>query len=864
VSKNRLRQFLKSHANAPRLGAIAVALCAIAVLWGGVAASLANVRSEAIAGATLNAENLARALDENVVRTVQSADQSLLSVRRSFSRDPTGFDIREWAQTTQAITELTPELAITDRNGLVVTGIDLPPGSQTDLSDRDYFQTLRNSATDALYIGKAGRGRVSGRTVMVLSRKVLAADGSFNGVVLLSLDAAYLSRFYRSMNLGRGGSVVLAGTDGAVRARGDELEADNPGPADAVQGQPAFYVAHRSTPAGSFIANSARDGTRRIFAYRQLAAYPLVVVVGIAEAEAQGRYRIIRSEAVIFGVAGSLLIAAVLRAHLLHARALIRVRDDLQARYTRKSGLLETTLEHISQGLMMVGADSRVHVFNQRLIDKLDLPREVLANEPLYEDVARVLWDRGEYQSEAGDFEAWARQSLAAESDAGLISTYEHTRPNGTVLEVRSRTLPGGGFVRTYTDITARKRDEQILRDARDEATRATRAKSAFLATMSHEIRSPLSGLLGVLELLRGTPLDAEQARMATMIDNSGRMLLAVLNDVLDFSKIEAGALSILPAPTDLRRLLENLVAPRGVEARQRGIAVTLAVAPGVPPWLNADALRVSQIVGNLLSNAMKFTEEGTISVTADIVPAASDAGAEGGEDLLRIAISDTGIGMDDLVVARLFQPFVQADGSTTRRYGGTGLGLCISQQLARLHGGSLSVSSTPGVGSTFTLDLPCRPCAPPAEPAAAVQAAPAPTGRPCEGARALLVDDDQTNRWLMRRQLQQLGFVVDIAEDGQAGLEAAQSASYDLVVTDLHMPGMDGVALTRAIRAADDAVLRVVPVIGLTADTTAVQRERCEQAGMTALAIKPLTGGPLAALVIRIIQAARGDAALT
>jgi light-regulated signal transduction histidine kinase (bacteriophytochrome)/CheY-like chemotaxis protein len=388
------------------------------------------------------------------------------------------------------------------------------------------------------------------------------------------------------------------------------------------------------------------------------------------------------------------------------------------------------------------------------------------------------------------------------------------------------------------------------MRVARDHADRALRAKSEFLATMSHEIRSPMSGLLGVLELLRNTRLDVEQGRMAAMIHNSASMLLAVLNDILDFSKIEAGALSVNLEPTSLRATIEDLVQPYVVSAKLKGIDLTLAIDPALPSRLLTDRLRLRQILNNLLSNALKFTAAGIIAVRVDRLE--SEAGPR-----LRIAVSDSGIGMTEEVLARLFNPFMQADGSTTRTYGGTGLGLAISKKLTELLDGSIAARSRVGKGSAFSVELPLLFCP---ESDGAVVAAEPPPAPQHQGGHVLVIDDDQTIRWLSQRQLEMLGFKVDSAEDGEAGLQKLRSAVYDLVLTDCHMPRMDGVAFTRAVRSATDPAMRSLPIIGLTADVTEAQYHLCVGAGMVELAIKPLTVERLSRLMFRHLS--HGDAA--
>jgi PAS domain S-box-containing protein len=382
-------------------------------------------------------------------------------------------------------------------------------------------------------------------------------------------------------------------------------------------------------------------------------------------------------------------------------------------------------------------------------------------------------------------------------------------------------------------DVTERHMAE-AMRISRDEADRATRAKSDFLATMSHEIRSPLSGLIGLLEGLRATDLDAEQRQMAAMAADCGSHLLAVLNDILDFSKIEAGQMSIHPEPCELRTLAFDLVEPHRVSATRRGLHLELKLDADLPHSILVDKLRLRQIVGNLVSNALKFTSAGGVTVEIRRDHTASSA-------TLLLAVRDTGIGMSEEVLGRLFRPFQQGDGSTTRTYGGTGLGLSISQKLAQLQGGSISVNSVVNAGSEFVLRLPLRACM--AEiPASSPIPAAAPDGEWIgSGCRVLVVEDDPSIRFITLRKLKKLGLGCDQAVDGVAGLSKLMSERFDLVLTDCHMPNMDGVELTRAVRQLADPALRNLPVLGLTADVTEAMRVRCAEAGMTHLAIKPL-----------------------
>jgi light-regulated signal transduction histidine kinase (bacteriophytochrome)/FixJ family two-component response regulator len=532
-----------------------------------------------------------------------------------------------------------------------------------------------------------------------------------------------------------------------------------------------------------------------------------------------------------------------------------KLRSAISAEGTRRtkaelaetSRFLSTTLENMTQGILMTDADQNVLVVNHRLNELFDLPASLGTNRPNPREVLRLLWERGEFGKDDGDFATWLDRFGEAGVFLADATPREHVRPNGRVLEVVSRPLANGGVVRTFTDITARKHAENALRAAREEAERSAQAKAEFLAMMSHEIRSPLSGLLGIIELLRETPLGREQTRMVELVHGSAASLLQIVNDILDFSKMEAGSLTVSPEPTDLRQLVAAVIQPSALAAAAKGIRFTSEVAPDVPASVALDPLRLRQILVNLLSNAVKFTAAGMVSLAVT-----RDAGCNGA-DVLGFAVGDTGIGMTPEQLGRLFLPFSQADASTTKMFGGTGLGLTISRQLARLLGGDITVESEPGQGSVFRLRLPLLA----AEPVAASTREERPlTDRGSLGAKNILVAEDQaTSRWLIQRQLERLGFSVAVVEDGRAALAALQTRAYDLLITDCHMPGMDGGELVNRIRSAEaEPGRKRLPVLGLTADVTRRMRERCLAAGMDEVVTKPINLGRLEAAIVQLV----------
>jgi two-component system, sensor histidine kinase len=359
------------------------------------------------------------------------------------------------------------------------------------------------------------------------------------------------------------------------------------------------------------------------------------------------------------------------------------------------------------------------------------------------------------------------------------------------------------------------------LEKAQDEAMEASRAKSAFLAMMSHELRTPMNGVLGIAHVLAATELTPQQSNYLGMIVQSGDGLLAVLNDLLDISKIEAGKLELEAAPFDLERLGRQLYTLWSETARAKGLTLSLTIDPGLPRWVVGDALRVRQVATNLVSNALKFTEEGSVSLR--LTPA-----MEGG---VEIVVTDSGIGMTPEQQARLFQPFTQAEVSTTRRFGGTGLGLSICHELTEMMGGCIHVETAPGEGSTFRVVLPLPAAKPPSD----VELASRPES--LAGRRILVVDDNAVNQAVARAMLEA---VEATADDGLDALEQLTSGAFDLVLMDVHMPRMDGLEALRRIRSGETG-RPDIPVLALTADAMSGEGDRLLSLGFDEVHPKPL-----------------------
>ncbi len=633
---------------------------------------------------------------------------------------------------------------------------------------------------------------------------------------------------------------------------------------------------------------------------------------------------------------------------------------------------LQTTLDIMAQGIVSEDAQRRVRFCNQRALELLEMPPEVLHAGADIEDLIVYQTQRGEINADGSVVDVQDRNGLTV-SDIDATSTdYVRRTRAGRMLEVRVRKVPGGGYVRTYSDVTAyahtqmalrnseaemralleafpgyisavdqngiytycnerlaerlgrrqediighhglevlgdtrfrineadvvrarsgtpvsaerhypafadheaidlevnhvagplqadggqicyafgidvtaRKRAQTQLIAARLQAEQANQAKSAFLANMSHEIRTPMNAILGLNHLMRRAAATPQQAERLAQIDTAGQHLMSIINNVLDLSKIEAGGVTLETATFEVGAVLRNVAELTAESAHAKGLSV-VAVAPASALWVRGDPTRLRQALLNYAGNAIKFTEQGTVTLESTVQQ-------DGGDEwlLIRFSVTDTGVGIAPDDQKRIFEIFEQADASTSRKFGGTGLGLAITRRLVQLMGGDVGVESTPGAGSCFWFTARLLRAEGASPGAAAVDAGDAERRLRTShaGARVLIVEDNEVNRLIVREMLVGLDLTVDTATDGYGALTAARARRYDLILMDLQMPGIDGLEATRRLRALPGG--SSTPIVALTANVFDEDRRACEDAGMNDFLAKPIDARALHACALK------------
>lgn len=520
----------------------------------------------------------------------------------------------------------------------------------------------------------------------------------------------------------------------------------------------------------------------------------------------------------------------------------VTLRREALDRARQAEQTLITAIESIEDAFVLYDADDRLVLANARYKEFYPLSADLLEPGMRFEDIIRIGAERGQYADAIGRIDAWVAERMAAHRSGN--QQIEQRLNDGRWLRISERKTPDGGTVGFRVDITA-------LKTAQQAAEAANHAKSRFLAMMSHEIRTPLNGVMGALGLLEDDKLAPEQRRFVDIAQKAADNLLGIVNDVLDVSKMEANRLDLEPSIMHLRQVVDDVVDFLTPRAHEKGLGLIAELDPGLPDYVIADPARLRQILVNLMSNGIKFTAAGGVSVRIDKI-------AEWNTGITaRFEVVDTGAGISEEDQAHLFEEFWASGSTQTAGMEGTGLGLAICHRLVEMMGGRIGVSSAPPYGSTFWFEIPCPvPTEEEIEERVSAERRDGEDGGDSKntalsGNRLLVAEDNSANQLIIRAMLERMGAQVDIVADGREAVEAVGARPYDLVLMDINMPELDGIGATREIRSLAGDAARV-PVVAMTAHVMRGDREDILAQGLDDYLAKPVNRAALRAVLSR------------
>ena len=783
-------------------------------------------RKEALRNADNQISRLVAAAETDINRNLMSVDLILAGLQDALRPAviPGGFDVEAAHQVLAALQDrqlMFADLTLVDESGGTLTSAlaatrRTPVGAPPNL-----LALARSPDARVMQVSPPIIGRASGERSLLLAR-ALDLPGAPPLIALAEVPSSLLLSIASSREVTSGAVLTLERDDGVVLV--------SQPPDDHLTGRRLAQPLNAALSGGEARGVAGRfDGRPVRQASRPTLYAHLLIAATLPESDALEVWAAQRGR--IFTVAAAFMALILGITGIAHRQITGLARARQQA--SEAAALLDQALASMGDAFLLCDAEDKVVRWNDRYLELFPWLKPVIRAHIPFRALAEAA---GRHElgpgADPGEVQAWVDSRMAVRRQI----TDEFVQPlnDGTMVSTVERRTPDGGVVSVYRDMS--QKEAQLSRAMRA-AEAASEAKSQFLANMSHEIRTPLNAVLGLNGLLLKSSLDTEQRRHAELVQSSGQLLLSLINDILDLTRIDAGRIELQPISFDPRAVVNEVVSLLQTRAQAQGLALHCSVDPAVPAALTADAVRVRQVLLNLVGNALKFTDRGSVELRVRCDSTADD-------HQLVIEVQDTGIGIATEALPHLFDRFTQADATAARRHGGSGLGLAITREIVERMGGTISVRSTPGQGSCFTATLHCLPSGDaPADPQARTgfsQTSAWSTLTGADSLRILVAEDNEVNQLLIESLLIHLGHKPSMVANGRQALERAAEGGWDAVLMDMQMPELDGLASTRAIRSLRPPNSEV-PIIAMTANAREEDRAACLAAGMNDFVSKPV-----------------------